>query len=240
MADWNDPATWARAYTIQGGHKDKADSILPTGAGFGEDLSYLDGRKFQLQMADDGAEGLSHLRFRLNKLGAVPAWTPATTVIIVGCGFGWLLEVLQAIGSNQAWGTELSTLIHANIATADVPQAVQDRVLNIDITDADAADQFQAAGAGNNNGLFRQIVTEQFLEDWPIGDMDTILDACDALRAPGQGAVTHIVSTTDSVAANRMGDDGIIDNKLSLAEWVALRPSHWWMDISSGAIGGGQ
>lgn len=240
MADWNDPATWARAYGISGGRKDKTDTILATGAGFGEDLSYLDGRKYALQLSEDDTTGLSAWRHRFSKLGAVPAFTPSTDVLVVGCGFGWMVEMFLSIGSNSAWGTDLSTLIHANLATADVPQEVQDRVLDVDIQAADAKDQFLAAGAGTNKGEWRWIVTEQLLEDWPIGDIGSILDACDNMRAPGQGGVAHIIITTDSASPEDMGDDGIIDNKLSMAEWVALRPAHWWIDVSSGVIGGGQ
>lgn len=246
MADWNDPATWAQAYNRRGGKPNKTDTILPTGAGFGEISSYLDGRKYQLQRADDKQPGLSALRFTLNKLGLIPAFTPATDVLVVGCGFGWLIEVMLEAGSNGAWGTDLSTVIHANIATADVPQEVQDRVLNIDIEAVDAKAQFQAAGAGTNQGEFRWIITEHLLEDWPIGDINSILDACDNLRAPGQGGVAHLVVATDAMIGGDIPtgmDPEIVANQFLLAEWVALRPAHWWINAAGSGdieIGGGQ
>lgn len=239
MADWNDPATWAQAYSKRGGRPNKTDSVLPTGAGFGQHLSYLDGRTYALQLADDGASGLSHFRFELNKLGAVPAFTPSTDVLVVGCGFGGLVEVMLDLGSNAAWGTDLSTVIHDNLATSDMPQEVQGRVLQINIEDADAADQFQAAGAGTNQGEFRWLVTEHVLEDRTGPQITAILDACDALRAPGQGGVAHIIISTDSVMDVSQMDPVFFPSPRTLAEWAALRPAHWWLDVT-GAIAGGQ
>ena len=237
MADWNDPQTWAGAYRIRGGRPNKTDSILPIGEGFGEYLSYLDGRKFQLQLSDDGEPGLAHLRFNLQKLGATGI-SPAAETLVVGCGFGWLLEVIVDAQSNAIWGCDNGTLIQSlkSDPQVGVRSDIQDLILNVDFTAVDAADQFKALGAGTNKGLFRNVITEHVLEDWPTADLSSALDSCEALLAAGQSNVYHLVIAQDEVAS----DSAYMVNRLLLSEWAALRPAHFWVDEVTGNIAGGQ
>lgn len=244
MADWNDPQTWADAYGKRGGRPNVQDVVLPTGAGYGEDLTYLDGRKYALQLSTDGEVGLAHFRFRLQKLGASGAFTPSAETLVVGCGFGWLVETIVDVGSNAVWGTDTSTAIQNLLDDPGVAvrSDVRPLIFDINILDANAAQQFKAVGAGNNAGKFRNVVTDRLIEDWPISEIDTLLDACDALLAPGQSRVFHIVLATDGFISGPEGlpDPAFVSNQLSLAEWVALRPSHYWIDDRTGAVGGGQ
>jgi SAM-dependent methyltransferase len=239
MADWNLRTTWESAYRIRGGRPNKQDSILATGEGYGQILSYLDGRVFAVQASDDGLPGLSVFRRNLQQLGAVPAFTPATDVLVVGCGFGWILEVMMDAGSNSAWGADISSIIHAEMANANVPAEVSARVLNVDITDPTAKAQFIAAGAGTNKGEFRWVVTEQLIDVMETAEIASFLDACDDLRTPGQGGVAHLVAAQDAIPPGS-SDPDLILQQLTLAEFVALRPSHWWVDAVTGDIGGGQ
>lgn len=241
MADWNLRETWEAAYKMRGGRPEKQDSILATGEGFGEILSYLDGRKFAVQLSDDGQPGLSHFRFTLNKLGVVPAFTPSTDVLVVGCGFGWLVEVMLNAGSNSAWGTDTSAIIHQEIVNPamNVPASVRARVLNIDITSPTARQQFQAAGAGNAQGRFRWVVTEFVIDTLETAEIAPLLNACDNLRAPGQGGVAHLVVAQDALPPGAT-DPALIPQRLTLAQFVALRPAHWWVDSLTQTVGGGQ
>lgn len=231
MADWNTVQAWEHAYRCKGGFPDKA--------GFGDILSYLDGRSYASQLADDEQGGLAAYRHRLQKLGATGI-NPAAETLIVGCGFGWLLEVIVDAGSNAVWGTDISTLIQSlkSDPSVAVRSDIQPLILDIDIRDADAAAQFQAAGAGNNKGEFRNVVTERLLDDWPIADMTTILDACDAIRATGQSQVYHMVTAQDTLPPGST-DPQDVSNLFTIAEWTALRPEHYWVDMVSGNIAGG-
>lgn len=239
MADWNNPDVWRQAYHKQGLRPNKEDSVLPTGAGYGEDLTYLDGRKYALQRSDDGLPGLSHYRRRLSELTKHNSFTPAADTLIIGCGFGWLIEVAVDLGSNSVWGTDTSTLIQSLILdpTKNIRSDIQPLILNVDFTAPDAADQFKALGAGSNKGQFTNVVTEHVLEDWPIASINVALDACDALLGPGQTNVFHIVTGQDKVQGD--SDPVLVPNQFTLAEWVALRPAHIWIDEVTGNIGGG-
>jgi hypothetical protein len=232
MPDWNLPQTWNEAYSKFGGR--------PGRLGEGVHVTYLDGRSYQEQLADDGMPGLSSMRHRLQRLSG-GGINPAAETLIAGCGFGWFIEVLVDIGANQVWGTDTSTVIQSLLDDEGVAvrSDVRPLVFDIDILAADAADQFQAVGAGNNRGLFRNVVTEHMLEGWPTADLGTVLDACDALLAGGQSNVYHLIISTDTVADISQMDPVYFENRLSLAEWVAIRPEHVWIDLN-GNVGGGQ
>ena len=231
MPDWNDPQTWADAYELRGSRPDKP--------GYGQTLTYLDGRDYAGQLASDDSPGLSHYRHTLQKLGATGI-SPAAETLIVGCGLGWLVEVLDDIGSNAVWGADTSTLIQStwdNPAVGILP-SIRLLLHGIDIQDPDAIDQFKAVGAGNNKGEFRNIITEHVLEGLEPGDISTFLDACDAILTSGQTNVLHLVTAHDFIAPGQ-SDPAILLNQLTLAEWAAFRPGHFWIDTGSGLFLGG-
>ena len=249
MADWNLQATWEQAYRIRIGRPNKLGWPPQPGD---ELISYLDGRVFAEQSADDGQPGLSFFRQRFNKLGGIPSFTPATTVLVVGAGLGWLLEVMLDAGSNSAWATDISTIVHTlkTDPNVDVDPEVLNRLLDIDIQDLNVKDLFIAANAGTNKGEFEWIVTEDVLTTMPIPDplnppqaMIDFLDDCENLRRhPNLGGVAHFVTTADniSIVPGVNPDPDIIPNPLTFAEWISVRPSHWWVDATDGRIGGGQ
>ena len=239
MADWNDPATWDLSDGVRDGHPLLWDSSA--NPNFGSILNYLDGRSFARAIGYDGVNELKFWFNRLAKINQIPNITPAAETLVIGCGFGWLIETIIDVGGNRVWGTDTSTLIQGAIATAGVRPDVQPLILNINFTDGNAIQQFRSAragGTGNNRGKFDWIITEHLLTDWPIGDIQSALDACENLRSNNPGGVAHIVTAQDNLRPGN-SDPIIVPNQFSLAEWVALRDSHWWMDSSSGSLGGG-
>ena len=239
MADWNDPATWAQSDNVRNGRP-----LLWNGQPdptFGQSLNYLDGRAFARILEFDGITELKHWASRAFKIYQIPNTTPSAETLVIGCGFGWLIEVIIDAGSNAVWGCDISTLIQGALTTAGVRADVQPLILNIDFTASDAVTQFRTAGAGGtgqNRGKFDWVITEHLLEDWPIGDIQNALDSCDALRGNNPGGVAHFVLCQDNLQPGQ-SDPAIIANQFTLAEWVALRPSHWWVDAATGVIGGG-
>lgn len=235
MPDWNLESTWEAAYRIRGG--------LPNEIGFGEILSYLDGRKFAVQVANDGVPGLSFYRRTLAKMGVVPNFSPAADALIVGCGFGWLVEALIDLGGNGVWGTDISTIIQSllNDPGVDVRADVLPRILDIDVMDLDASNQFKTAGAGNNKGEFRWIVTELVMESFdPVNDaagFNAFCDSLDQLKQKGQANVLHVVAQ-DLPSTTNNHDESLGMTWLTLDEWAAYRPDHLWLDIQTGQMAG--
>jgi hypothetical protein len=48
-----------------------------------------------------------------------------------------------------------------------------------------------------------------------------------------------LVAAQDAIPPGS-SDPDLILQQLTLAEFVALRPAHWWVDAVTGDIGGGQ
>ena len=236
MPDWNLQATWESAYRIRGGQ--------PGEPGFGEMLSYLDGRKFAYQVANDGLPGLSFYRRTMAKMGIVPNFSPASNALIVGCGFGWLVEALTDAGGNEVWGTDTSTIIQSllNDPQIDVRSDILPRILDIDAADPNAKNLFKAAGAGNNKGQFQWVVTELIMESFdPVNDLaafNAFCDSLDALKQKGQSNVLHIVA--QEIPGFEEAHDPDLDMTwLTLGEWASFRPDHYWLDIQTGQMATG-
>lgn len=239
MADWNDPNSWNEGYEVRGFNPWKEDVLLPTGSGYGKTLTYLDGREFALQLPCNNDAGLSFWKQKLQKLSATGTFTPSADTLVIGSAFGWLVETIVDLGGT-VWGTDISVVINDLLddPTRGIRDDIRPLLLNVNVLDADAADQFKILGVGNNKGQFKNIVTENLLEDWPLVTMNDILDACDALLARGVSYVFHLVRCQDALRPGQT-DPAFHQNLFTLVEFVALRPAHYWIDIQTGNVGGG-
>lgn len=223
MADWNDPAVWARAYVGLNG------------------ATYLDGRSWA-NKGSWGGDSLVAYRHKLQRLGAIPNFTPATDVLLVGCGLGWLLEAITDLGSNNAWGTDISTLIHDrldNDPDIGVLPEIRNRILNIDVSLSDARQLFRSAGAGDNRGTFDWVLTEHTVEDMDLANAGTFMSGLDNLRSNQPGGVAHLVIAADMPLVM---DPEFMVNQMTLDEWQAWALGngwdHWWIDTVTGDMRG--
>ena len=181
---------------------------------------------------------------RLNQLNlkfAGLGFQPSADVLVVGCGFGWTLEEMRNAGLNRAWGTDISPFIQASKTTESAIPAL---ILNVDVTSPTARDQFVAAGAGRTGGppaergKFDWIITELVMESIDPVNRAGFLNALDALLKPG-GRVGHLIVAKEP--GDQPFDPTLNMQSLTLAQWVAVRPAHWWLDMEQGrwTLGGG-
>lgn len=180
---------------------------------------------------------LNQLNIKFNTLG----FQPSADVLVVGCGFGWTLEEMIAAGLNRAWGTDISPFIQASKATES---AIPTKILNVDVTSPTARDQFVAAGAGRtggppaDRGKFDWIITELVMESIDPANRVAFLNALDGLLSAG-GKVGHLITAKEP--GDQPFDPTLGMQALTLAQWVAVRPAHYWVDIENGrwVMGGG-
>lgn len=180
---------------------------------------------------------LANMNLKFNTLGFVPA----SDVLVVGCGFGWTLEEMIAAGLNRAWGTDISPFIQASKATES---AIPARILNVDVTSPTARTDFVAAGAGRTGGPAAErgkwdwIITELVMESIDPANRTVFLNALDGLLKPG-GKVGHLIVAKEP--GDNPFDPTLGMQSLTLAQWVAVRPAHYWVDIENGrwVMGGG-
>lgn len=111
IADWDDPATWARWYDV-------SPRILS-------------------KLATDGEIRLTYSRVVLQPhavklaaaLEAAFGWTPAVdpTIGIMGAGYGWTVEALEALGYTRVVGADISSYIQdrqGSTEEADIDAAI--------------------------------------------------------------------------------------------------------------------
>lgn len=223
MIAW-DQAMYEASYSVR--VKDPSDPQ------FGQMVSY--GRKMALNTMRDPDTGLwgQSLGFWKNRIRTIAAKVQlsfGSSLLVVGCGFGYLMETALAEGMSlsKVWGADTSSWIQANKGVESIP-AVSSNILDIDITDADAANQFKNSGVGGN-GKFNWIVTEQVVESLdPVTELSGFLTACDDLQS-GPGGVVHLFTPLHP------GSDLTLGLNWQPKEyWPPFSPSHFW--ITSGSF----
>lgn len=130
--------------------------------------------------------------FFAQRAAAVRARYPeAQRVLVVGCGYGYLVDELRRAGVSEPWGVDASPWA-VERAAAVLPRAAARRVRLADATDAAslAAALPEALGRG---GRFDAAVTEDVLPCLDPGEQRALLAAVRARAA----AVLHVVTPGD-------------------------------------------
>ena len=124
---------------------------------------------------------------RFQTLGGVPNFSWGSSVLVVGCGYGFLLEYAldQGVNSNKIWGTDISTEIQANKG-AEARADVAAKILDIDISAPDAVQQLRAVVGGN--GRFNWIVTEDVMPFYSDAEVPGLMQDCEDLRTGPVGS----------------------------------------------------
>lgn len=173
----------------------------------------------------------------IRSLGTKLNMSFGSSILLVGCGFGYTIEEAMALGVTKIWGVDTSPYIQANKAT-EANAAIAPIILDIDITAANVLNLLKPHVGGQ--GKVNWVVSELVVESLTPAELTAFLDACDSLRT-GQGGVAHIVAC--KMDTTEGGEDPHKDSPLrqrTLAEWAAERPGHYWMDWNNdNAVMGG-
>lgn len=133
----------------------------------------------------------------------------AASILIVGCGFGWVVEALTAAGFTNVWGTDVSAYIQsAKAAQSGVPA----RVLPHDANTAAGRKAIQT-DTGNRTWLY--IITEDVLPALTDSEATGLATALRGMLAP-TGVLTHVLTPAGpGIADARM-------NWKTVEQWRAL------------------
>lgn len=207
-----DQAMWEALYQHKVGREDHAK--------FGQVIKGLT-REFAVLMQNPHSDGLDFYALRRDALIAALGLVPTDRIVVVGCGFGFLIEVFHDAGFPAVWGVESSPWIIAGRATETRPDVlyVEDDVRASKVGGA----LKKIAGAGG----FDYVITEDVISSYTQSETADVFTACEGLLAPGRPAssAVHLVTTT--------ADDGSTGDSaftwLDLTQWKALQPSHTFM-----------
>lgn len=192
--------------------------------------------------------GLVHDKNQLAKMEtSLPQFNRNNDVLIVGCGYGFFMEVMIDLGATSVWGTDISSYIHANKAT-EARADIAPRILDIDISDNQARNDFNAAGAGGtgpNKGRFHWVISDFVIESFnlvtELAEFTGFLDDLDSLvRTSGQIGVIHLFAgLLPDGPGGSPHDHSLGMTWIPLEDWVPYAPHHYWIDCHDWRIGGG-
>ncbi len=142
-------------------------------------------------------------------------------ILVVGCGFGYLIERFHDAGYANVWGIDSSDDIEAR-------KGVESRGDVLWVSDEMTGVGRVRAAMRNLTGddEFDWIITESMLESYEDNEVQTILNVCEgALTGSDQSHIIHIVVTKEDPAAPGYAP---AFNWKTIAVWNLLSPSHSW------------
>lgn len=149
-------------------------------------------------------------------------------ILVAGCGYGYLLDELTALGYTDVWGCDASAYAITK-AQEVLPPALAARVIQADITVRSQVNALRSAAGLSGNQRFAAVITEDVL---PVLTDAEVQAALTELRRATQ-AMLHII-TPDSEGADRT----LGLNWKTTPEWHALIgvTSEWILDVHTGLV----
>lgn len=163
------------------------------------------------------------------RLTMVPSGLIANSnIVVVGCGFGWLIENLLDAGANNVVGVDPSPYVHANKAEHSRSD-VAGRIVNATVGVDNVGSILQQAGFP---ATYNVVIDDDAASSNSDAELPAFLNGCEALLQGGQRArIIHLVTQKREEG----GQDSAINWKF-MAEWKALRTSHTWVNVSTGQV----
>ena len=149
-------------------------------------------------------------------------WPLDTSILVLGCGFGWAIEFLEARGYTDVWGVDSSAYIQSmkdtiNPGDGIAHSLVPDKISPADLTVPSEVNSFLQE-AGHQSG-FQVVVTEHVLSSWSDEEVTGMSAFLRGLKLVSQngGAVIHLEQDGDARLPGF--------NWHTIAEWQALLPN---------------
>ena len=149
-------------------------------------------------------------------------------VLVIGCGFGYLLEYLIDAGVTDVWGLEPGSFYWDVANDGEWRSDVKPKVAADWAGSGTERASLNAIGVGGP-AKFTFVVDEDAAPMHSDAELPAFIAACeDRLQGNARGRIIHLV--TPGV----VGDSSV--NWKSLAEWKQVAPSHTWVHIGTGEV----
>jgi hypothetical protein len=153
-------------------------------------------------------------------------------VLVVGCGFGYLLEYLLDAGIPDVWGIEGGSFFWDVANDAEWRVDVKPRVANDWIGSGTEQASLDALVGVPNNERFGWIIDEDAAPAHSDAELPAFIAGLEArLQGNAKGRIVHLVTPTQG------GGQDSSQNWKTLAEWKAVAPDHTWVDRIEGTVG---
>jgi SAM-dependent methyltransferase len=155
-------------------------------------------------------------------LEVLPGFSISKSMLIIGCGFGYTIEVLQNRGVGNVVGVDTSPYIQAEkYEKSYVPDEIYGSLDEI-------------------RGKYDWVITELVIESYnPATELPAFVSFLADIERPmkGNGHVAHIFAGFLGDGSAHKWSLGM--TWLPLEDWVPYAPSHYWLDYHGWQIGGG-
>ena len=144
-------------------------------------------------------------------------------IIVLGCGFGFLVEEFKKLNYLNCWGVDNSAHIHANLQEKD-PDVV---IINEDMAGSRITRALQQQ---TGRATFDWVITERVFESFDLdSSLMRLIDAAEGMLATAhvnsKGRIIHLLDT--HAHTNPVMSRNTID------VWRAQRPIHSWISMGS-------
>lgn len=152
-------------------------------------------------------------------------------ILIVGCGYGFIIDIMMQRGWTNVWGVDASPYI-ATTVSAEMDATVADRIIapyTVGVDDhATITSALQDAGAPTE---FELIIDDDAASSHSDAELPAFYTGLEAFKLRKPIPVVHLVTP---VADSGPGDTGI--NWKTMAEWAATETGHIWVDARNGVL----
>lgn len=158
------------------------------------------------------------------------------SVMVVGAGFGYLIEALHAEGATNVWAIDDSPYIHEDpeLFLDQVAPAVRGSLKNVragrglDVAASNRPDMVTKLLESVLPQSYDWVVTDDCISSMEDDELDDFLDDCEAMLAPNirdMSRVVHFITPLN----NYPGDSAL--NWKPAIDWMNVRPSHTWVNL---------
>lgn len=184
----------------------------------GETITY--GRLFAQRVMGPRDDDLTFHNLRVHRLTEKFPMGKSDRILVVGCGFGFLIDAFHDAGFLNVWGIDNSPYIQTNRGTESRDTT--------GFVDSDIRGPEVRAKLKDLTGdwIFNWIVTESVMECYEDQEMGSLLDAVEVTLDADNGLrnIIHLVPVN-------LQPDSVFNVK-TISEWREVRVGHSWMDIS--------
>lgn len=154
-------------------------------------------------------------------------------VLVVGCGFGYLIEFLRAQGISQVWGLEPGSYYWDPANDGEWDPAVKALVAQDWIGSGTEQASLDALPGVPNNERFGWIVDEDAASCHTDAELPAFIAGLEArLQGNVKGRIVHIVSDRE-VQEGPFSDPNL--NSKTIVEWSLVAPDHTWVRARDGS-----
>lgn len=144
------------------------------------------------------------------------------SILVIGCGYGYLNTELQKLGFVNVWGIDSSNYINETLE--------QEKASPINFVFGMGEDPEVAKELAIRSGIteWDLVVTEAVLESYnpELDEFDVLIAGLEKFKKPDSGKIIHIVYVDDE---NTHHDNSLPITWMTLSDWHDLKPDHVWV-----------